>query len=103
MPPTRPRSNATEPPAPADISSNDELYITGLHLDQYRHATRSPALYWREALRRDIDHILQSPDIEAVQPFESGNRVGGDRMSGIEPPYSAASDSDFNHGMLDDI
>jgi tetratricopeptide (TPR) repeat protein len=44
---------ATEPPSPEEISSNDELYITGLHLEQYRHATRSPKLYWREALRRD--------------------------------------------------
>jgi tetratricopeptide (TPR) repeat protein len=44
---------ATEPPAPADIPSADELYITGLHLEQYRHATRSPASYWNEALRRD--------------------------------------------------
>jgi tetratricopeptide (TPR) repeat protein len=44
---------ATEPPAPADIASNDELFITGLHLEQYRHATRCPTLYWREALRRD--------------------------------------------------
>lgn len=44
---------ATEPPAPADIASADELFITGLHLDQYRHATRCPTLYWREALRRD--------------------------------------------------
>ncbi len=44
---------ATEPAAPADIASADELFITGLHLDQYRHATRSPAAYWREALRRD--------------------------------------------------
>lgn len=44
---------ATEPNAPETISSNDELFITGLHLDQYRHATRSPVLYWREALRRD--------------------------------------------------
>jgi tetratricopeptide (TPR) repeat protein len=44
---------ATEPPAPGAISSADELFITGLHLDQYRHATRCPALYWREALRRD--------------------------------------------------
>jgi tetratricopeptide (TPR) repeat protein len=44
---------ATEPPAPRDIASADELYITGLHLEQYRHATRSPADYWREALRRD--------------------------------------------------
>jgi tetratricopeptide (TPR) repeat protein len=46
-------SPATEPPAPRDIASNDELYITGLHLEQYRHATRSPEIYWREALRRD--------------------------------------------------
>lgn len=44
---------ATEPPAPADIPSNDELYITGLHLDQYRHATRRADVYWREAISRD--------------------------------------------------
>jgi tetratricopeptide (TPR) repeat protein len=44
---------ATEPAAPEKIPSNDELFITGLHLDQYRHATRSPVNYWREALRRD--------------------------------------------------
>ena len=44
---------ATEPPAPRDLASTDELYLTGLHLDQYRHATRCPTLYWREALRRD--------------------------------------------------
>lgn len=46
-------SAATEPARPEQISSADELYITGLHLEQYRHATRCPALYWREALRRD--------------------------------------------------
>jgi len=44
---------ATEPPEPADIANADELFITGLHLDQYRHATRCPTPYWREALRRD--------------------------------------------------
>jgi len=44
---------ATEPPAPGGITSADELYVTGLHLEQYRHATRCPTLYWREALRRD--------------------------------------------------
>jgi len=44
---------ATEPPAPAQIASADELFLTGLHLEQYRHATRCPTLYWREALRRD--------------------------------------------------
>jgi tetratricopeptide (TPR) repeat protein len=44
---------ATEPPAPENIAHADELYLTGLHLEQYRHATRCPTLYWREALRRD--------------------------------------------------
>lgn len=44
---------ATEPLAPEAIASVDELYQTGLHLDQYRHATRSPEPYWAEALRRD--------------------------------------------------
>jgi tetratricopeptide (TPR) repeat protein len=44
---------ATEPSPPEEISHSDELFITGLHLEQYRHATRSPAIYWLEALRRD--------------------------------------------------
>ncbi len=44
---------ATEPAPPAAISSTEELYLTGLHLEQYRHATRYPEPYWEEALRRD--------------------------------------------------
>lgn len=44
---------ATEPPIPAEIATIEELYLTGLHLDQYRHATRSPAPYWQEGLARD--------------------------------------------------
>jgi len=44
---------ATEPALPRDMKSNDELYLTGRHLAQYRHATRHPETYWREALRRD--------------------------------------------------
>lgn len=44
---------ATEPPAPEEIETLEELYLTGLHLHQYRHATRKPELYWQEALKRD--------------------------------------------------
>ncbi|GAB3609683.1 DUF5107 domain-containing protein [Humibacter ginsengiterrae] len=47
---------ATEPPQPEDVGSVEELYLTGLHLQQYRHPTRSPMPYWREALRRDAGH-----------------------------------------------
>ncbi|MCW2888930.1 MAG: Tetratricopeptide repeat protein [Streptosporangiaceae bacterium] len=48
-----PPEPASEPPAPEQLASADELYLTGLHLEQYRHATRSPEPYWQEALRRD--------------------------------------------------
>jgi tetratricopeptide (TPR) repeat protein len=44
---------ASEPPPPAELTSAEELYLTGLHLEQYRHATRDPEPYLREALRRD--------------------------------------------------
>jgi len=44
---------ATEPPPPTEIPTVEELYLTGLHLEQYRHATRSPEIYWEEGLRRD--------------------------------------------------
>ena len=47
------RDVATEPPAPADIASADELFITAEHLDQYRHPTRLPEAYLDELLRRD--------------------------------------------------
>ncbi|MGN0792994.1 MAG: DUF5107 domain-containing protein, partial [Aristaeellaceae bacterium] len=43
------------PPAklPHEIMTNEELYLTGLHLEQYRHATYLPDPYYLEALRRD--------------------------------------------------
>ena len=38
---------------PAEIDSNEQLYLTGLHLEQYRHATYDPRDYYLEALHRD--------------------------------------------------
>ncbi|MEP6985892.1 MAG: DUF5107 domain-containing protein, partial [Chloroflexota bacterium] len=38
---------------PQDIASNDELFLNGQHLEQYRHATYEPEPYYLEALRRD--------------------------------------------------
>lgn len=50
-----PPAVATAPPPPAKIESADELYLTGLHLEQYRHATRPAEAYWAEGLSRDPD------------------------------------------------
>lgn len=44
---------AQEPAAPERIATSEELYLIGLHLEQYRHATRQPETYWQEGLRRD--------------------------------------------------
>ena len=42
---------------PEQVKTNEQLYLTGLHLEQYRHATWSPTDYYEEALRRDPDDI----------------------------------------------
>ena len=44
---------ATPAPPPEAIASNEELFLNGLHLEQYRHATYAPEPYYEEALRRD--------------------------------------------------
>jgi tetratricopeptide (TPR) repeat protein len=38
---------------PAEIENTEQLYLTGMHLEQYRHATYVAADYYEEALKRD--------------------------------------------------
>ena len=54
----------TEIPSPAqaakrpeDVENNEQLYLTGLHLEQYRHATYVAKDYYEEALRRDTKDV----------------------------------------------
>lgn len=42
---------------PAEIENNEQLFLTGLHLEQYRHATYNPVDYYQEALRRDSGDV----------------------------------------------
>jgi tetratricopeptide (TPR) repeat protein len=44
---------AAAAPLPDAIDTGEELYLTGLHLEQYRHATRSPIPYYQAAVQRD--------------------------------------------------
>ena len=43
--------------APKEISSMEQLFLTGQHLEQYRHATYSPMDYYMEALSREESDI----------------------------------------------
>ncbi|MGV3557253.1 DUF5107 domain-containing protein [Larkinella arboricola] len=38
---------------PAEVENNEQLYLTGLHIEQYRQATYAATDYYEEALRRD--------------------------------------------------
>ncbi len=42
---------------PEEIATNEELYLTGLHIEQYRHATYLPDPYYLEGLKRDPGDI----------------------------------------------
>lgn len=42
---------------PTEIMTNEELYLTGLHIEQYRHATYEADNYYLEGLKRDSGDI----------------------------------------------
>lgn len=42
---------------PEEIKTCEQLFLTGQHLEQYRHATYNPTDYYEEALRRDPDDV----------------------------------------------
>ena len=42
---------------PEEIRTNEELFLTGQHLEQYRHATYLPDPYYLEGLKRDPGDI----------------------------------------------
>ncbi len=44
---------AKPPKLPHKIDSLEELYLTGLHVEQYLHFSLDPALYWERALTLD--------------------------------------------------
>ncbi len=64
---------------PEEIESTDKLYQTGLHLEQYRHATFDPDPYYLEAMKRnpsDVDNnnaygllLLRRGDIRGSEKY----------------------------------
>ncbi|WP_052339343.1 DUF5107 domain-containing protein [Gorillibacterium massiliense] len=44
-------------PLPEELKTNEQLYLAGLHLEQYRHATFESESYYLEGLKRDPGDI----------------------------------------------
>ncbi|MGN0494534.1 MAG: DUF5107 domain-containing protein, partial [Acutalibacteraceae bacterium] len=56
-------------PSAAGMNSAQELYLAGVHVAQYRDPAVQPDSYWKEALKRDINHI---PSLIAMAKYEYG-------------------------------
>ena len=56
VPPAKPQPQSPMP-KPEEIATTEELYLCGMHLEQYRHATFDPAAYYLEGLKRDDTDI----------------------------------------------
>lgn len=54
-------------PQAVDIDTVQELYLAGVHVDQYRDPKVNPDAYWKEALKRDPKHI---PSLIAMADYE---------------------------------
>ncbi len=54
-------------PSAAGMNSADDLYLAGVHVDQYRDPATQPDSYWLEALKRDINHI---PSLISMARYE---------------------------------
>lgn len=48
---------AKAPLSPKEIATTEELYLIGLHLEQFRHATFQPTHYYEEALQREPSDV----------------------------------------------
>ncbi len=90
---------------PAELATNEELYLAGLHIEQYRHATYLPDPYYLEALKRDPGDIRVNNAYGALL-LRRGDFVGAkkycqkalERMTKHNPnPYS--SEAYYNLGL----
>lgn len=54
-------------PSAAGMNDADELYLAGVHVDQYRDPHTNPDSYWKEALKRKPNHL---PSLIAMAKYE---------------------------------
>ena len=66
------------PPQPAEITDREELYLTGLRIEQFHNPTLDPDPYWEEALRRDPGDVRVNTALGITLLQEGQVRRGGE-------------------------
>ncbi len=67
------------PPPPAEIQSVEELYLTGLRIQQFHNPALEPEPYWEEALSRDPGHSAANTGL-GVLAFERARYDDAERF-----------------------
>ncbi len=102
QPPDVPMPEALKPPAPpADIKTVEELYLTGLRLDQFYNASVDPMPYYEEALKRDpsdyrVNVQLGIKAIKGHRWHEAGQRLRT-AVDRITTNYTRAGDGEAHY------
>ncbi len=90
---------------PQEILTNEELFLTAEHIEQYRHATFLPDPYYLEALKRDPGDmrvnnaygllLMRRADFEAAVPYFEASI----RRSTMMTPNPYNSEAMYNLGV----
>jgi tetratricopeptide (TPR) repeat protein len=72
-------SPVVNPPTSAEIKTNEELYLTGLRMEQFHSPTGDPNAYWQEALRRDPADIRVNT-VLGIDAIKAGRYTDAEKL-----------------------
>jgi tetratricopeptide (TPR) repeat protein len=72
-------ADVVPPPPPADVKTTEELYLTGLHMEQFHSPTGDPNAYWQEALRRDPGDIRVNT-VLGIDALKAGRYTDAEKL-----------------------
>jgi tetratricopeptide (TPR) repeat protein len=86
------------PPSPAEIKTTEELYLTGLRIEQFHDPDRDPEPYWEEAFRRDpgdtrVHTALGIRELKAAR-YESAEAHFRKALERLTAGYAAPNDGE---------
>jgi tetratricopeptide (TPR) repeat protein len=91
-------SPVVNPAPPGEIKTNEELYLTGLRMEQFHASGTDPNAYWQEALRRDAGDIRVNTvlGIDAVKAgrFDDAERMLRKALERATASYTSPKDGE---------
>jgi len=86
------------PAEPKDLPTNEELYLTGLRIEQFHNPNLDPEPYWEEALRRDpgdirVNTALAIRQLKAAR-YDSAERLLRRALERLTDRYTTPKDAE---------